>query len=138
MYFSGIESISIQIYPDKEGITESSDIQLICNYTVEGTDLVKGSSILAKINNTFVTIAAFEKDSNADHPQFTSNGTYLSSRANLANPTPSFPHTVILTFLPIQCEDEKEYMCSVTERIDGIYYTSNSNSISIVVKGKYT
>ena len=86
----------------------------------------------------FKNIASFEKDSNDDDPIFLSDGNYLSSRANLSNPTPSLPNTVIITFNQIECEDEREYRCTVTVRVSGDYKTTISNAISIVVKGKYT
>jgi hypothetical protein len=86
----------------------------------------------------FKNIASFEKDSNDDDPIFLSDGNYLSSRANLSNPTPSLPNTVIITFNQIECEDEREYRCTVTVRVGGEYKKNTSNAISIVVKGKYT
>jgi hypothetical protein len=138
MNFSGGESISIQIHANKEGILGPSDLQLRCDYTLDNGKPVVGSSIQAKINDVFKTIASFEKDSNGLDPTFSSNGIYLSSRANLSNPTPSFPNTVILTFNQIECEDEREYMCTVTVRVDGDFIENTSNAISIVVKGKYT
>ena len=137
MYFSGIESISIQISPDKEGILGPSNLQLRCNYTPGNGEKVYGSNIQAKINNKFVAIASFEKDSNGLDPIFLSNNNYLSSRANLSNPTPTLPDTVILTFNQIECEDETEYRCNVTVKA-GVFITTTSNAISIVVKGKYT
>ena len=138
MYFSGGESISIQIHANKEGILGPSDLQLRCNYTPDNGKPVSGSNIQAKINDVFKTIASFEKDSNGDDPKFSSNGNYLSSRANLSNPTPSLPNTVILTFNQIECEDEREYRCTVTVRVDGDFIKNTSNAISIAVKGKYT
>jgi hypothetical protein len=86
----------------------------------------------------FKYIASFEKDSNEGDPTFSSNGIYLSSRANLSNPTPSLPNTVILTFNQIECEDEREYRCTVTVKVNGKFNTSASDATSIVVKGKYT
>jgi hypothetical protein len=86
----------------------------------------------------FEYIASFEKDSNGKDPQFVTDGNYLSSRANLSNPTSSRPNTVILTFNQIECEDEREYRCEVIVRVDILFNTSVSNAISIVVKGKYT
>ena len=86
----------------------------------------------------FKYIASFEKDSNEGDPTFSSNGIYLSSRANLSNPTPSLPNTVILTFNQIECEDEREYRCTVTVAVNGKFNTSASDATSIVVKGKYT
>ena len=138
MYFSDIESITIQISPDKEGILGPSNLQLSCVYTLGSGDTVLRSNIQAKINNVFEDIASFEKDSNGDDPMFVSNGNYLSSRANLSNPTPSLPNTVILTFNQIECEDEREYMCAITVQVNRVYKISASNVISIVVKGKYT
>ena len=137
MYFSGIES-SIQIHANKEGILGASDLQLRCDYSLGSEEEVIGSNIQAKINNVFKYIASFEKDSNEGDPTFSSNGIYLSSRANLSNPTPSLPNTVIITFNQIECEDEREYRCEVIVRVDGYYKTNTSNAISIVVKGKYT
>jgi hypothetical protein len=137
MYFSGIES-SIQIHANKEGILGASDLQLRCDYSLGSEEEVIGSNIQAKINNVFKYIASFEKDSNGLDPTFSSNGIYLLSRANLSNPTPSLPNTVILTFNQIECEDEREYRCTVTVKVDGDYKKNTSNAISIVVKGKYT
>jgi len=137
MYFSDIESITIQISPDKEGILGPSNLQLSCVYTLGSGDTVLRSNIQAKINNVFEDIASFEKDSNGDDPMFVSNGNYLSSRANLSNPTPSLPNTVILTFNRIECEDEKEYRCRTTLKRGGTFITTTSDATSIVVKGKY-
>jgi len=86
----------------------------------------------------FVGIALFEIDSNGADPIFSSDGNYLSSRANLSNPTPSLPNTVILTFNQIECEDEREYKCKVTTRTGLDFNTHKSDATSIVVKGKYT
>jgi putative lipoic acid-binding regulatory protein len=138
MYFSGGESTSIQIHANKEGILGPSDLQLRCDYSHGSEEEVIGSNIQAKINDVFKTIASFEKDSNGKDPTFSSNGIYLSSRANLSNPTPSLPNTVILTFNQIECEDEREYICTVTVKVDGDFKKNTSNAISIVVKGKYT
>ena len=137
MYSSGIES-SIQIHANKEGILGPSNLQLRCDYTPENGKTVSGSSIQAKINDVFKTIASFEKDSNDADPIFESKGNYLSSRANLSNPTPSLPNTVIITFNQLECEDEREYKCTVTVRVSGDYIKTTSNVTSIVVKGKYT
>jgi len=104
----------------------------------ENGKTVSGSSIQAKINDVFKTIASFEKDSNDADPIFESKGNYLSSRANLSNPTPSLPNTVIITFNQLECEDEREYKCTVTVRVSGDYIKTTSNVTSIVVKGKYT
>ena len=70
MYFSGIESTSIQIHANKEGILGPSDLQLRCNYTLGSGEEVFGSSIQAKINNVFQAIASFEKDSTGHDPTF--------------------------------------------------------------------
>ena len=123
MYFSDIESASIQIYPDKEGILGPSNLQLRCNYTLGSGETVNGSSIQAKINNVFVAIAVFGIDSNGTDPAFSDDGNYLSSRANLSNPTPSLPNTVILTFNQIECQDEREYKCRVSVRAGGVLNT---------------
>ena len=136
MYFSGIESISIQIHANKEGILGPSDLQLRCNYTLGSGEDIFGSNIQAKIDNVFNAIASFEKDSTQLDPKFPTYGKYLSSRANLSNPTTSLPNTVILTFNQIECEDEREYMCTVTIRVNGKFNTSESDATSIVVKGK--
>ena len=138
MYFSGGESISIQIHANKEGILGPSDLQLRYDYTPDNGKTVSGSNIQAKINNVFKTIASFEKDSNDADPMFEVVGNYLSSRANLSNPTPSLPNTVILTFNQLECEDEREYRCEVTVSVGVEFNTSTSTAISIVVKGKYT
>jgi len=138
MYFSGIETISIQIDPDKEGILGPSNLQLKCHYTLGSGETVHGSNIQAKINNSFVDIAVFEIDSNGTDPAFLADGNYLSSRANLSNPTSSLPNTTILTFNQIECEDESEYKCSVSVSAGGDPNTEESNATSIVVKGKYT
>jgi hypothetical protein len=138
MYFAGGESISIQIHANKEGILGPSDLQLRCNYTPENEKPVSGSNIQAKINDVFTNIVSFEKDSNDADPIFVNDGKYLSSRANLSNPTSSRPNTVILTFNQLECEDEREYRCTVTERVNGEYEKNTSNATSIVVKGKYT
>ena len=138
MYFSGIESISIHIHHDKEGTLELINAQLRCNYTVGNGETYEGSNFRVKINNTFVTIASFKNDCNGTHSNFATGGKYLSSRANLSNRTPSLPNTVILTFLQIKCEDEREYMCTVTKTFDGDFITNRSNATSIIVKGKYT
>ena len=130
----GVTSITIQIYPNKEGILGPSDLQLSCVYTLGSGEAVFGSNIQAKINNVFVGIALFEIDSNGADPIFSSDGNYLSSRANLSNPTPG---TVILTFNKIECGDEREYRCKVTVRSGGVYSTQTSDATSIVVKGKY-
>ena len=137
MYFLGIAS-SIQIHANKEGILGPSDLQLRCNYTLGREEEVITSNIQAKINNVFKYIALFEKDSDGKDPKFLSNGNYLSSRANLSNPTPSLPNTVILTFNQIECEDEREYICSVSVRVGAEFNVSSSNAIIIDVKGKYT
>ena len=137
MYFSGGESTSIQIHANKEGIIGPSDLQLRCSYTPDSGETT-GSNIQAKINDVFKTIASFGKDSIGDDPKFESDGNYLSPRANLSNPTLSLPNTVILTFNQIECEDEREYRCTVTVRVSGNYKTTTSNATSIVVKGKYT
>jgi hypothetical protein len=137
MYFSGIES-SIQIHANKEGILGASDLQLRCDYSLGSEEEVIGSNIQAKINDVFKYIASFEKDSNGKDPKFLSYGNYLSSRANLSNPTPSLPNTVILTFNQLECEDEREYRCEVTVSVGVEFNTSTSTAISIVVKGKYT
>ena len=86
----------------------------------------------------FEYIASFEKDSNGKDPKFISDGNYLSSRANLSNPTSSRPNTIILTFNQIECEDEREYRCQVSGRVDATVIANTSTAISIVVKGKYT
>ena len=139
MYFSGIESISIQVSPNKEGILGPSDLQLRCNYTLGSGERVTLNTIQAKINNVFAYIALFGNDYNAPDPKFVRNGTYLLSRANLSNPTPSFPNTVILTFNQIECEDETEYKCLVSILSkDGLDSKEESDATSIVVKGKYT
>ena len=135
MYFSGIESISVQFSPKKEGILGPSNLQLRCNYTLENGESVITSSIQANITNKFVNIASFEIISGAD-PRFVSDGNYLSSRANLSNPTTSLPNTVILTFNQIECEDEREYRCTVAIRVNGQFDTSEPDVTSIVVKGK--
>ena len=138
LYFliiNGIESISIQISPDKAGILGPNKLQLSCNYTPGSGETVYGSNIQAKINNVFVAIASFEKDSNGVDPVFLSNDRNLSSRASLSNPTPTLPNTVILTFNEIKCEDETEYRCEVTVKA-GVFNTTTSNAISIVVRGK--
>jgi hypothetical protein len=137
MYFSCIES-SIQIHANKEGILGASDLQLRCDYSLGSEEEVIGSNIQAKINDVFKYIASFEKDSNGKDPKFLSYGNYLSSRANLSNPTPSLPSTVILTFNQLECEDEREYRCEVTVSVGVEFNTSTSTAISIVVKGKYT
>jgi hypothetical protein len=137
MYFSCIES-SIQIHANKEGILGASDLQLRCDYSLGSEEEVIGSNIQAKINDVFKYIASFEKDSNGKDPKFLSYGNYLSSRANLSNPTPSLPNTVILTFNQLECEDEREYRCEVTVSVGVEFNTSTSTAISIVVKGKYT
>jgi len=139
MYFSGIESINIQIFPNKEGILGPSNLQLRCDYTLGSGEAVCGSNIQAKINNEFGVIASFEIDSNGADPIFLPNGNYLSSRANLSNPSPSLPGTVILTFNQIECEDEKEYRCQVSVKAaSGSFTVETSDATSIVVKGKYT
>jgi hypothetical protein len=138
MYFAGGESVSIQIHANKEGILGPSDLQLRCDYAPENGKPVSGSNIQAKINDAFKNIVSFEKDSNDADPIFEKSGKYLSSRANLSNPTPSRPNTVILTFNQLECKDEREYRCTVTERVDGKYETIPSHATSIVVKGKYT
>ena len=136
MYFSGIESISIKISPDKEGILGPSNLQLKCDYTLGGGETVFGGNIEAKINNVMAYIISFDAD--GANPMFLSDGNYLSSRANLSNPTPSLANTVILTFNQLECEDEKEYKCSVYGRSGGKPFTNKSDATSIVVKGKYT
>ena len=133
----GVISISIQISPNKEGILGPSNLQLRCDYTLKGGEEVFGSNIQAKINDVFVDIASFKKDSNGMDPIFVSAGNYLSSRANLSNPTPSLPGTVILTFNQIECEDEREYKCKVSLSDNGVFITNTSDATSIVVKGKY-
>jgi hypothetical protein len=138
MYISGIESITIQISPDKEGILGPSNLQLSCFYSLGSGERVFGSNIQAKINNVFKDIAAFAIASNGANPVFVSDGNYLSSRANLSNPTPSLPNTVILTFNQIECEDEREYKCKVALRSVGTFISKTSDATSIVVKGKYT
>lgn len=138
MYISGIKSITIQISPDKEGILGPSNLQLSCVYTLGSGERDFGSNIQAKINNVFEDIASFGIDSNGADPIFLSDGNYLSSRANLSNPTPSLPNTVILTFNQIECEDEREYKCKVVLKSDGIFISITSDATSIVVKGKYT
>ena len=139
MYFSGIESISIQISPDKEGILGPSNLQLRCNYTLGSGEYIFTSNIQAKIDNEFVNIAYFGIIFGKD-PVFLSNGTYLSSRANLSNPTSSLPDTYIsiLTFNQIKCEDETEYRCLVSIVTNGITYKPTSVATSLVVRGKYT
>ena len=139
MYFSGIESISIKISPDKEGILGPSNLQLKCDYTLGSGETIFGSNIQANINNVFTSIASFEKDSNGHDPIFLSDGHYLSSRANLSNPTSSLPNTVILTFNQIECEDEREYKCLVSIRAaNGDFSTETSDTTNIIVEGKYT
>ena len=138
MYFSGIESISIQINANKEAILGPSDLQLRCDYTLGSEEEVVLSNIQAKINDVFEYIALFEKDSNGKDPKFVSDGNYLSSRANLSNPTSSLPNTVILTFNQIECEDEREYRCQVSARDGAKIIDNTTTAISIVVKGKYT
>ena len=138
MYFSGIESFSIQIYPDKDGILGPSDLQLRCNYTLGSGETVFGSNIQAKMNDEFVDITSFEKDSNGADAQFISAGSYLSSRASVFNPTSSLPNTVILTFNQLECEDEREYKCKASLKTNGSNTLPISNATSIVVKGKYT
>ena len=86
----------------------------------------------------FEYIASFEKDSNDADPIFLTDGLYLSSRANLSNPTPSLPNTVIITFNQIECEDEREYKCKASLKTHGSNTLPTSNATSIVVKGKYT
>jgi hypothetical protein len=138
MYFSGIESFSIQIYPNKDGILGPSNLQLRCDYTLGSGETVSGSNIQAKINNKFVDIASFEKDSNGDNATFIPAKSNLSSRANLFNPTSSLPNTVILTFNQLKCEDEREYKCKASLKTNGSNTLPKSNATSIVVKGKYT
>jgi hypothetical protein len=138
MYFSGIESINIQIFTNKEAILGPSNLQLRCDYTLADGETVLASNIQAKFDNGFIDIASFKTNSNGDDPKLSANGSYLSSRANLSNPTPSLPSTVILTFNQIECEDEREYKCK-TVLLDSGGSTSlpTSNAASIVVKGKY-
>ena len=138
MYFSGIESINIQIFTNKEAILGPSNLQLRCDYTLASGEKVILSSIQAKFDNGFEDIASFKENSNGDDPIFSSKGSYLSSRANLSNPTPSLPGTVILTFNHIECEDEREYKCKII-LLDSGGSTSLPTSIatSIVVEGKY-
>ena len=138
MYFSGIESISIQINANKEAILGPSNLQLRCDYTIESEEEVTASNIQVKINDVFKYIASFEKDSNGKDPTFVSDGNYLSSRANLSNPTSSFPNTVILTFNQLECKDEREYRCEVFGRDGAAFIRNTTTAISIVVKGKYT
>ena len=138
MYFSGIESFSIQIYPNKDGILGPSNLQLRCDYTLGSGQTVSASNIQAKINNKFVDIASFEKDSNGDNATFIPAVIDLSSRANLFNPTSSLPNTVILTFNQLKCEDEREYKCKASLKSKGSIILRISNATSIVVKGKYT
>jgi hypothetical protein len=102
-------------------------------------EILYGSNIQAKINNTFNDITTFYKDSNGfDHQQFLSDGNYLSSRANLSHTTSSIPNTIILTFNEIECEDEREYKCTISLRTGGSFPMETSDATSIVVKGKYT
>ena len=139
MYFSGIESINIQIFTNKEAILGPSNLQLRCDYTLGSGESVFTSTIQAKINNEFVNIAYFGIIFGND-PVFLSNGTYLSSRANLSNPTSSLPDTyiVILTFNQIKCEDETEYRCLVSTVTNGVTSQPTSIATGLVVKGKYT
>ena len=138
MYFSGIESINIQIFTNKEAILGPSNLQLRCDYTLAKGETVLASNIQAIFDNGIADIALFKVNSNAGDPIFTIDGSYLSSRANLSNPTPSLPGTVILTFNQIECEDEREYKCK-TAFLNSGGSTSllTSNATSIVVKGKY-
>ena len=139
LYFliiNGIESFSIQIYPNKDGILGPSNLQLRCDYTLGSGQTVSASNIQAKINNKFVDIASFEKDSNGPDPIFISAVIDLSSRANLFNPTSSLPNTVILTFNQLKCEDEREYKCKASLKTNGSNTLPISNATSIVVKGK--
>ena len=140
LYFliiNGIESVSIQFSLDKEGILGPSNLQLRCKYTLGNGESIFTTSIQTNITNKFVNIAYF-KIISGDDPRFVSAGKYLSSRANLSNPTSSLPNTVILTFNQIKCEDETEYRClvSIERTSDGEMFTSNSRVTSIVVKGK--
>ena len=134
MYFSGIESISIQIYPDKEGILGPSNLQLRCNYTLSLgiIETVYGINIQVKINTEFTDIASF-KATGANSTFLTTNGSYLSSRVTLSNLILS--NTAILTFNQIECRDEKEYRCKVTLDADGSFDSVTSDATSIVVKG---
>ena len=135
MYFSGIESISIQIYPEKEGILGPSNLQLRCNYTLGSMETVFGINIQVKMNNVFTDIASF-KATGANSTSLTNNGSYLSSRVTLSNLISS--NAAILTFNQIECRDEKEYMCKVSIDADGSFNAVTSDATSIVVKGKYT
>jgi hypothetical protein len=138
MYFSGIESIDIQIFTNKEAILGPSNLQLRCDYTLAKGETVLASNIQAKFDDGFKDIALFKANNNGDDPKLSPSGSYLSSRANLSNPTPSLPGTVILTFNQIECEDEREYKCK-TAFLNSGGSTSllTSNATSIVVKGKY-
>ena len=138
MYFSGIESFSIQIYPNKDGILGPSNLQLRCDYALGIGEKIFGSNIQAKISDKFVDIASFEKDSNGDNATFIPAKSNLSSRTNLFNPTSSLPNTVILTFNQLKCEDEREYKCKASLKTNGSNTLPKSNATSIVVKGKYT
>jgi hypothetical protein len=128
MYFSGIESINIQIFTNKEAILGPSNLQLRCDYTLAKGETVLASNIQAKFDDGFKDIASFKTNNNGDDPKLSSSGSYLSSRANLSNPTPSLPGTVILTFNHIECEDEREYKCRT------LLYTGGSTSLPTDIK----
>jgi hypothetical protein len=70
MYFSGIESINIQIFTNKEAILGLSNLQLRCDYTLASGEKVILSSIQAKFDNGFEDIASFKENSNGDDPIF--------------------------------------------------------------------
>ncbi|VDI55888.1 Hypothetical predicted protein [Mytilus galloprovincialis] len=138
LYITDIIAVNISINQNVSGLVGQNSTHLTCSFTKDVDKKILNVMIVTKNRDgnfdTKTPLVIFPKD-NASifHP----SGVYLSGRVTLTNMT-HVASDVTMTFKKLKCEDEKDYICTITYS-DNYFITSTekSDQSRIIIKDEF-